>query len=72
MPEGLKLARAIAAKGPAAVRAVKQAVQRGRDLDLAAACALETELFAQAFATDDRREGMRAFLEKRPPKFTGR
>jgi len=54
------------------VRLAKQAVQRGRHLDLYAACALESDLFAQAFATDDRREGMRAFLEKRPAKFTGK
>jgi enoyl-CoA hydratase len=69
---GMDLARTIAAKGPVAVRLAKQALQRGRNLDLFAACALETDLFAQAFATDDRKEGMRAFLEKRPAKFTGR
>ena len=69
--KGLELARAIATKGPAAVRLVKQAMQRGRDLDLYAACELEPELFAQAFATADQKEGMQAFLEKRPPQFTG-
>lgn len=69
---GLETARAIAAKGPAAVRLAKEAVRRGADLDLAGACALETDLFAAAFATEDRKEGMRAFLEKRPPRFAGR
>ncbi len=54
------------------MRLVKQAVQRGRNLDLFAACALETDLFVQAFTTADRKEGMRAFLERRPAKFTGR
>jgi enoyl-CoA hydratase len=66
---GLEMARAIAAKGPVAVRLVKQAVQRGGNLDLFAACALETELFAQAFTTHEHSEGMSAFLEKRPAKF---
>ena len=70
--KGLELARTIASKGPAAVRLVKQAVQRGRNFDLFAACALETALFAEAFGAEDRKEGMRAFLEKRPAKFTGR
>lgn len=69
---GMDFARTIAAKGPVAVRLAKRAVQRGRNLDFSSACALETELFAQAFATTDRQEGMRAFLEKRPAKFTGR
>ena len=71
LDNGMALARAIAAKGPAAVRLVKQAVQRGRNLDLHAACAVESDLFAQAFATNDHTEGMRAFLEKRPARFTG-
>jgi enoyl-CoA hydratase len=70
--KGLEMARAIASNAPTAVRLAKQAVQRGASLDLFAACALETELFAQAFATQDRTEGMSAFLEKRPAKFTGR
>jgi enoyl-CoA hydratase len=70
--KGLETARTIASKGPAAVRLAKQAVLRGASLDLFAACALETDLFAQAFATHDRREGMTAFLEKRPAKFSGR
>ena len=69
--KGLEAARLIAAKGPAAVRLVKQAVLRGGNLDLYAACALESDLFAQAFGTQDRKEGMSAFIEKRPAKFTG-
>ena len=69
---GLEIARLIAAKAPVAVRLAKQAVLRGAHLDLFAACALESELFAQAFATQDRREGMTAFLEKRPPRFESR
>lgn len=70
--KGLEAARLIAAKGPAAVRLVKQAVMRGGNLDLYTACALETDLFAQAFGTQDCKEGMSAFVEKRSAKFTGR
>ena len=70
--KGLEAARQIAARGPAAVRLVKQAVRRGANLDLYTACALETDLFAWAFGTQDCMEGMSAFIEKRPAKFTGR
>ncbi len=69
---GMAVARSIAAKAPVAVRLAKQAVQRGQDLDLANACAYETAAFALAFATADQQEGMRAFLEKRAAKFSGR
>jgi enoyl-CoA hydratase len=68
---GLAAARNIAAKAPVAVRLAKQAVQRGQDLDLANACIHETSLFALAFATADQKEGMRAFVEKRAPRFRG-
>jgi len=70
--KGLEAARLIASKGPAAVRLVKQAVMRGGNLDLYTACALESDLFAQAFGTQDCKEGMSAFIEKRSAKFTGR
>jgi enoyl-CoA hydratase len=70
--KGLEMAGTIAAKGPVAVRLAKEAVRRGAHLDLFAACALETDLFARAFGTQDRKEGMSAFLEKRPARFTGR
>jgi enoyl-CoA hydratase len=69
---GLELARSIAAKGPVAVRLTKQIVQRGQDLDLANACQQEAYAFALCCATDDQKEGMKAFLEKRPAKFSGR
>jgi enoyl-CoA hydratase len=69
---GLESARLIAAKGPVAVRLAKRAVLRGGNLDLFTACALETELFAEAFGTSDRKEGMSAFLEKRAARFSGK
>jgi enoyl-CoA hydratase/carnithine racemase len=59
--------------GPAqALRAAKLAIDDGLALDLPAALAWESQLFAGLFATDDRREGMAAFLDKRKPGFTGR
>ena len=72
LDKGLELARMIAAKGPVAVRFAKHLVIRGQDLDLANANVLETDVFGLLCATDDKREGMAAFLEKRPAKFTGR
>src|SRR5689334_10627395 len=59
--------------GPAlALRAAKQAIDGGLSLDLASGLALESHLFAGLFATDDRLEGTKAFVEKRKPGFTGR
>jgi len=62
----------IAKKGPLAVRLAKEAIDRGADLELADGLNIERELFSDLFASADRREGMKAFLEKRPPVFTGR
>lgn len=72
MAKGLELARMVAGKAPIAVRMTKQAAHRGLDMDLANGCALENSLFAVAFGTADRKEGMTAFLERRPAKFEGR
>ncbi|HEX5540832.1 MAG TPA: enoyl-CoA hydratase-related protein [Micromonospora sp.] len=59
--------------GPAqALRAAKLAVDGGLEMDLASGLAWESQLFAALFATDDRQEGMAAFVEKRKPDFTGR
>ena len=70
--KGLELARVAAAKAPLAVKMAKHLVQRGQDLDLANANAMEADVFGLLFSTDDRREGMDAFLAKRSPKFEGR
>jgi enoyl-CoA hydratase/carnithine racemase len=59
--------------GPAAaLRAAKMAIDGGLDMDLASGLGWESQLFAALFATDDKREGMAAFVEKRKPDFTGR
>ena len=70
--KGLELARMAAAKAPLAVKMAKHLVQRGQDIDLANANAMEADVFGLLFGTEDRREGMEAFLGKRPPKFTAR
>jgi len=68
----LRAADTLAAKGPLAVAAAKRVLQQGQDADARTAQALEQEAFAAAFASDDRAEGMAAFLEKRDPDFRGR
>jgi enoyl-CoA hydratase len=70
--KGLEVARIIAQKGPVAVRLTKQIVQRGQDMDLANACQQEAYAFGLCCASEDQKEGMSAFLEKRPAKFLGR
>lgn len=66
------LARTLARMPPLALRFAKQAVDKGLQADLQTA--LDFELYAAAilFDTEDRREGMRAFIEKRAPRFKGR
>ncbi|MCW6007629.1 enoyl-CoA hydratase/isomerase family protein [Micromonospora sp. CPCC 205371] len=59
--------------GPSqALRAAKLAIDGGLDMDLASGLAWESQLFAALFATEDKREGMSAFVEKRKPNFLGR
>lgn len=70
--QGLEVARTIASKGPIAVRLTKQLVQRGQDMDLANACQQEAYAFGLTCASADQKEGMQAFLEKRPARFSGR
>jgi enoyl-CoA hydratase len=62
----------VAKKGPLAVRRAKEAIDRGADLELADGLTIESKMFSDLFDSSDRREGMKAFLEKRPPVFTGR
>ena len=71
LPEALRLAQEISALAPLAVRACLQAVIEGTELSLEEGLAHEADLFASLFATQDMREGTRAFLEKRKPVFKG-
>jgi len=64
-------ARKIAARGPVAIAAAKRIVREGADADLRTANELERQAFAALFGTKDAREGMRAFVEKRSPRFEG-
>ena len=66
------LAAEIAARAPLAVQLAKQAVNQAFEGPLSAGLADERRLFYLLFATDDQKEGMRAFLEKRKPEWRGR
>lgn len=72
MEETLKIAKIVAAKGVVALRAIKHVIDDGHDVDLKNACALEADAFSICFASPDQKEGTAAFLEKRPPKFSGK
>jgi enoyl-CoA hydratase len=72
LPEARKLAATLAAKPPIALGQAKLAIGHGLDVDLESGLRLEAEAFAVTFSTEDRSEGMDAFLEKRPAKFGGR
>jgi enoyl-CoA hydratase len=67
-----ELARSIAARAPVALRYAKEAVVKGLELPLADGLRLENDLSTLLRTTEDRVEGARAFLEKRPPRWTGR
>jgi enoyl-CoA hydratase len=68
----LEFARGMAGKSPVALRMAKSAVRAAAEMPLAAGLQYETEAFITCFGSDDKREGVAAFLEKRPAAFTGR
>jgi enoyl-CoA hydratase/carnithine racemase len=72
MPETLATARRIADNAPISVRQAKQAVQRGLQMSLWDGLAFEIEAYNRMVPTEDRREGVNAFNEKRKPVFRGR
>jgi enoyl-CoA hydratase len=67
-----KLAQKIAAKSTVQTRVIKAMVNTGVNIDLPSACALEITSFSASFATEDQKEGMTAFLEKKKPQFKGK
>jgi enoyl-CoA hydratase len=67
----IDLARQIAALPPLAIQLAKEAVLAGMEAPLSSALALETKSIQILFSSQDQKEGMRAFIEKRKPKFSG-
>ena len=72
LAEAAKVAEAIASKSLPAVYAAKDALQAAQEMPLSEGLRFERQAFAAAFATEDQKEGMRAFAEKRAPEFRNR
>jgi enoyl-CoA hydratase len=70
--EALRLARELAKKPPIALRLAKEAVLNAQESSLSAGLEYERKLFFMLFSTEDQKEGMRAFVDKRKPQFKGR
>jgi enoyl-CoA hydratase len=71
MEETMKAAKLLATRAQGVLRSLKQVINRGMDVDLKSGCALEVETFGLCFASQDAKEGVSAFLEKRKPDFKG-
>lgn len=71
IPTAVKLAKKLAQKAPIALAMAKRSVQRAVGSDTEDGLEFELNCFAHCFSTQDQKEGMKAFLEKRPPRFTG-
>lgn len=69
MDEAMEMAAKIASKAPIAVKYSKQAINKGMQTDMDTAISIEADLFGLCFSSEDQKEGMRAFLEKRAPDF---
>lgn len=72
LDKAFELAAACVKNAPAALRSAKECIDQGLQTDLVSGIAIENELFALCFGTSDQKEGMAAFLEKRPAVFTGK
>jgi enoyl-CoA hydratase len=72
MAEARKFAGKLAGLGGFALKMIKHSINFGYDLAIDNAIRLEVECCAQCFSTDDQKEGMKAFLEKRKPVFSGK
>ncbi len=70
--EAMRVAHEMAAKGPVALRLAKESVLKAFETSLLEGLEYERKLFYMLFATEDQKEGMRAFVEKRRPEFTGK
>ncbi len=72
LADALETAATIAANAPISVRQIKQSVNQGLNMDLRSGMMFEIEAYNRMVPTEDRREGIRAFNEKRKPQFHGR
>jgi enoyl-CoA hydratase/carnithine racemase len=72
MPVAMEMAQAIALKAPFALKYAKEAIYKGLDLTLEQGLRLEADLYLLLHTTEDRTEGIRAFLGKRHPRFKGK
>jgi enoyl-CoA hydratase len=72
LEEAKRVARAISAKGPVGIRLAKEAVDRAYESSLSLGLEYERRALYLAFASEDAKEGLTAFMEKRPPEFKGR
>ncbi|HRY13759.1 MAG TPA: enoyl-CoA hydratase-related protein [Syntrophomonadaceae bacterium] len=72
MNEARKLAGILSSKSPTAMKAAKCCLNLGQDVDLNSGLNFELKTWAGLFATEDQKEGMKAFLEKRQPVYTGK
>ena len=72
LEKAVELATIISEKGPVAIRAAKQAISHGINMDLTSALQFEEACYAKTLHTEDRLEGLRAFAEKRKPVYTGK
>ena len=72
MEEAEALAVKIASNAPLAVKWANSAIKRGLETDIDTGISIEADLFGMCFATQDQKEGMKAFLEHRKPEFKGR
>ena len=71
MDEVLNVAKIIISKGKVSLRAAKQAINTGMDVDLKTGCRIEIDAFAICLSSPDAKEGTQAFLEKREADFKG-
>jgi enoyl-CoA hydratase len=72
MARGEALARTMAGLAPLAITGILEAVQRGGEMSLEDGLSVEAQIFGRLSGTEDKREGVAAFLEKRRPVWTGR
>jgi enoyl-CoA hydratase len=72
LDEAKLVAKEIASKSPLATRMAKQAINKAHELGITEGIEFERQLFYHLFSTQDKEEGMRAFLEKRKPEFRGK